>query len=229
MSFSMKELTPERLLGRELNDVEQKNSPRTLFVSGSMEIPLHVPRCAIVGTRLPSSEGRRVARELAQFLSEHGITVISGLARGIDSEAHKGSIESGGRTIAVIGTPLDKFYPKENMELQKELMKNHLVVSQFKIGQPVFPGNFIQRNRTMALLCNASVIVEAGDSSGTLSQGWEALRLGRPLFIWNSIFKKSDLKWPAKMLQYGAIRFEDFTSILEMLPSSDSQYELPEL
>ncbi len=229
MSFSMKELTPERLLGRELNDVERKNSPRTLFVSGSMEIPLHVPRCAIVGTRLPSPEGRLIARELAQFLSEHGITVISGLARGIDSEAHKGSIESGGRTIAVIGTPLDKFYPKENIELQKELMKNHLVVSQFRIGQPIYPGNFIQRNRTMALLCDASVIVEAGDSSGTLSQGWEALRLGRPLFLWKSITENSNLKWPAEMLKYGAIQLDDFSMVLEELPSNGSGFEVPEL
>lgn len=222
-------MSPERLLCRELNYVESKNSPKALYIIGSMRVPLTNPVCAMVGTREPSPEGRDTARRLAKFLSQNDIIVISGLAKGIDREAHKGAIENGGQTIAVLGTPLDKFYPRENMELQQEIMKNHLAVSQFKIGHATQRGDFILRNRTMALLCDASVIVEAGDSSGTLSQGWEALRLGRPLFIWNSLFENRDLKWPAEMMRYSAIRFDDFSSILEELPFSDSQYNVPEL
>ncbi len=222
------ETTVEELLGRTLNEIESKNSPGTLFASGSMKLPLEEPRCAIVGTREPSQEGRRKARELARFLSENGITVISGLAKGIDASAHEGAIEAKGRTIAVLGTPLDIFYPKENMKLQYEIMQNHLAVSQFKVGQPVYPHNFVIRNRTMALLCDASVIIEAGDSSGTLSQGWEALRLGRPLFIMSSVLERTDLKWPDQMMQYGARELEDFNDLLEYLPSRFYGFEIPD-
>ena len=81
----------------------------------------------------------------------------------------------------------------------------------------------------MALLCDASVIIEAGDSSGTLSQGWEALRLGRPLFIFDSVFKRKDLEWPDKMIKYGAIKLDDFSSILDCLLYNDSNSELLEL
>ncbi len=223
------EVTPERLLSRELNQIETKNSPKLLYVSGSMKIPLPQPRCAIVGTREPSDEGQKYARHLAEFLVKNSVTVISGLAKGIDTEAHKGAIESGGQTIAVLGTPLDKFYPIQNKELQKEIMQKHLAVSQYKLGQVVHPGNFILRNRTMALLCDASIVIEAEETSGTLSHAWEVLRLGRPLFILGSVFERNDLKWPEKMIKYGAIKLNEFSEILEWLPSSDSNYELPEL
>jgi DNA processing protein len=97
-------------------------------------------------------------------------------------------------------------------------MTEHLVVTQFPIGHPTLRSNFPRRNRTMALLCDASVIVEAGESSGTLSQGWEALRLNRPLFILKSVFENSDLTWPAEMQEYGAQVLEDLEQILDVLP-----------
>lgn len=222
----VREITPEVLLGHSLNSVEKRYSPKELYISGSMEIPIPGPRVAIVGTRSPSPEGVRTARTLAQELSSRGVVIISGLARGIDTSAHKGAIESGGKTIAILGTPLDKFYPPENEGLQREIMEKFLVISQFKIGMPIQRKNFVIRNRTMALICDASVIVEAGESSGTLSQGWEAIRLGRPLFIHDSVFKNKALSWPEEMIEHGAIRFEEVADVLEQLPSGEFPPEI---
>lgn len=134
---------------------------------------------------------------------------MSGLAEGIDTAAHRGAINGGGRTIGVIGTPLNKAYPKSNESLQREMMEKHAVISQFAEGCPTSPRNFPIRNALMALVSDASVIVEASETSGALSQGWEALRLGRPLFIMDSVFARPSLKWPHEMLQYGAQRLSD--------------------
>lgn len=128
---------------------------------------------------------------------------MSGLAAGIDTAAHRGAIEAGGRTIAVIGTPLNRSYPKANESLQQEIAERHLCISQFAAGHPVLPQNFPMRNRVMALISDATVIVEAGETSGSISQGWEALRLGRGLFIANSVIERG-MKWTAELLNYGA-------------------------
>jgi len=144
--------------------------------------------------------------------------IVSGLAAGIDTAAHEETLKRNGRTIAVLGTPLDEVHPPSNIALQRRLMEEHLVVSQFPAGHPTLRSNFPRRNRTMALLCHASVIVEAGESSGTLSQGWEALRLNRPLFILKSVFETAGLTWPEEMRTYGAQVLEDIDQILDALP-----------
>lgn len=211
--------SPSELLGRPLNDIEAKNAPKTLYTSGPMKIPIPRPRVAVVGSRQPSSRGTEDADLITRILIEKGVTIVSGLAKGIDAAAHKAAIGANGKTIGVIGTPLDQSYPAQNTELQAELVRHHLVISQFKIGSPVYRSNFVVRNRTMALIADASVVVEAGETSGTLSQAWEALRLGRPLFIWNPIFQ-TKLKWPGEMVRYGAIRLTDPKDVIRSLPSS---------
>jgi DNA processing protein len=220
-----REVQPEELIG-PLTEVEQKFAPKRLFLAGIAKLPLVHPRVAIVGTRTPSAEGRNLAREISTGLTKSGVTVVSGLARGVDSTVHSASIEADGFTIAVIGTPLDRFYPAENRELQTRLMEEHLVVSQFREGSSVHPSNFVVRNRTMALISDASVIVESGDTGGSLSQGWETLRLGHPLFIHDREFQKKELEWPSKMAQYGAIRFRDPADILDFLPTDSPRPEL---
>lgn len=212
-------LTPEKLLG-PLNDVERKYAPPEIFATGPIEIPLPRPRVAIVGSRKASATGLEVATGIAKTLSRRGVIIVSGLAEGIDTAAHEATIEEKGRTIGVVGTALDQSYPKENSKLQHEMMTNHLVISQFPIGYPTRPENFVMRNRTMALVANASIIVEAGETSGSLHQGWEALRLGRPLFIWKSILNNPSLDWPKKMMSYGAIELDDTERIMDALPSS---------
>jgi DNA processing protein len=212
-------LTVEGLLGRPLNDVETKFAPGTLYVKGTIQIPLPRPRVSIVGSRKASSAGLEAAGTIARTLVEKEVVIVSGLAEGIDTSAHEAAIAAGGRTIAVLGTPLNKVYPQKNFRLQQEIMRSHLAVSQFPVGHPTTPKDFVLRNRTMALISDATIIVEAGDTSGSLHQGWEALRLGRSLFIWTSILKDPKLSWPEKMLRYGAMELSDPSDVLEVLPT----------
>jgi DNA processing protein len=212
-------LTPEQLLG-PLNEVERKFAPTRLFAAGPMEIPLPRPRAAIVGSRKASTKGLDAAADLARTLVKKGVVVVSGLAEGVDTAAHRATIEARGRTIAVLGTPLNRTYPQKNLQLQQEIMSNHLAISQFPIGHPTQPKDFVLRNRTMALISNASIIVEAGETSGSLHQGWEVLRLGRPLFIRAAIVSDRSLSWPKKMISYGALELTDPVQVLDLLPPS---------
>jgi len=213
------------LLG-PLNDVEEKYAPKELYVAGDLPIPLPKPRSAVIGSRKASPKALETARQITSTLVQKGVIIVSGLAKGIDTVAHKTTIEEGGDTVAVLGTPLDKYYPKENAQLQDFIMNNHLAISQFPINYPIQPRNFVIRNRTMALISDISIIVEAKDSSGSLHQGWEALRLGRPLFIWESIVKDASLSWPKKMLEYGAMVLTDPEEVLDYLPSNQGILKL---
>ena len=216
---SIQEVTPSELIG-QLNDIEKKFAPSHLYIKGDSNIIHTGPRVSVIGSRQASKEGLDNAYRLTRFLVEKQVTIVSGLALGIDTVAHRTAIEQGGKTIAVLGTPLDKSYPQENRSLQEEIMKNHLAISQFQQGSPIQRKNFPLRNRTMALLSHASVIVEAGDTSGSLHQGWEALRLGRRLFIMESIMRDKSLKWPLEMIRYGAevLTIDKMELLLEALP-----------
>jgi DNA processing protein len=219
-----KTISPAELLGRSLNPIESTYAPKHLFCAGDPAILSCGVGVSLVGTRSPSDLGGRRARKLAKTLVEHGYVVISGLARGIDTCSHRGAIEAGGRTVAVIGSGLDVCYPKENAELQRLIGKDHLLVSQFAAGTPPCKSNFPQRNRTMALLSYATVVIEAGETSGTRSQGWEALRLGRPLFLLKSLVDNPALKWPASMLEYGACLLERPEELFEVLPPATAEH-----
>jgi DNA processing protein len=126
---------------------------------------------------------------------------VSGLAKGVDTAALSSAIASGGRTVAVIGTPLQKAYPIENAELQAEIAEHHLLISPFAEGEAVFRGNFPKRNRVMALLSDATVIVEASDTSGTLHQAAECIQRGRWLFILKSVVEDPRISWPQRFLK----------------------------
>ncbi len=212
-------ITAAKLLGRALNDIESKADPESLFVQGSLKIPLPCPKVSVIGSRKASPQGIENTQKITKTLVENKVTIVSGLAEGIDTAAHVTALNMNGKTIAVIGTPLDKTYPKINYELQQELMKNHLVVSQFPTGYPITRKNFVIRNRTMALISDASVIVEAGKTSGSKHQGWETLRMGRPLFIWKSVVNNEELEWPTEMIEHGAIELSNPFDILEVLPT----------
>jgi DNA processing protein len=211
------DLDPARIMGG-LNEFERRHSPDHLYACGDTSLLEAVARVAVVGSRNASLPGRKRVAKLVAALVDHEVVIVSGLAAGIDTAAHDEALTNGGRTIAVLGTPLDEAHPPSNAALQRRLMEQHLVVSQFPLGHPTLRSNFPRRNRTMALLCHASVIVEAGESSGTLSQGWEALRLNRPLFILKSVFDNAELAWPEEMRKYGAQVLEDVEQIFDALP-----------
>ena len=125
--------TPDELLG-QLNEVERKNAPKLLHVAGDAELLRAGRRVSVVGSRRVSDVGLKRARSLVKELVRRRIIVVSGLAAGIDTAAHTAAIEFGGRTVAVLGTPLDAFYPAENRALQQQIMSSHAVVSQFLPG-----------------------------------------------------------------------------------------------
>jgi DNA processing protein len=213
----IREFTPVELLG-PLNDVEERNAPRALFARGDVRLVQGTARVAIVGSREASADGLKRAARLARILAERQIVVVSGLAEGIDTAAHTAAIQHKGRTVAVIGTPLDQYYPRQNSALQERIASEHLLISQFPVGAPVERKNFVLRNRTMALAAHASVIVEARDGGGSLSQAWEALRLGRPLFLMKSLLERKDITWPDELMQHGANVLEEADQLLEALP-----------
>lgn len=219
---------PDDLIG-PLNEIEKKYAPPKLFLKGNRHLFDNLPRVSVIGTRRPSKEGIANAHKIVSLFAKKGVIIVSGLALGIDTIAHRTTIEYGGSTIAVIGTPIDKYYPPENRELQNEIIKNHLLVSQFTVGSPIERRNFPMRNRTMALLSHASIIVEANDDSGSIHQGWEALRLGRPLFILKNLAENGNLTWPEKLMEYGAyiIPISKIDSVFESIPLPAKELENP--
>lgn len=213
------------------NEQEQKFAPRDLFVAGETELLRAGPCVAIVGSRKASPLGLDRARKLASLLVQNGVIVVSGLAAGIDTAAHETAMQCGGRTIAVLGTPLNECFPLQNAALQQRIMREHLAVSQFAPETAVGRHTFPMRNRTMALIADATVIIEATDHSGTINQGWEALRLGRPLWLAASMFERRDVTFPEKLAFYGAEALSEQTlpRLLSLLPKGrrDAPAELP--
>ena len=198
----MKEFEPEDLIG-PLNAYERKFAPGRLYVAGDENLLRSGRRVSVVGSRMASPDSLKRTRKLVRALVEREITVTSGLAIGVDTAAHREAITRGGRTVAVLGTPVHQTYPRKNLELHREIVRTHAAVSQFPSGTPIRPGNFPLRNRTMALLSDATVIVAASERSGTFYQGWEALRLGRELLVLESL-ASSGVPEVAKLINFGA-------------------------
>lgn len=157
---------------------ELPSPPRKISYIGDPGL-LRMPCVAIVGTRAPTQYGIRIARALASQLADSGICVVSGLARGVDSAAHWAALESGGKTIGVLGTSVDISYPATNRPLYNRLARDGLLVSEFETGRAAFPGCFPRRNRIIAGLSQVTIVVEAGRKSGALNTATHALELGR--------------------------------------------------
>jgi DNA processing protein len=181
---------------------------------------------AVVGTRKPTREGLKRTQQLVRKLVKDDFTIVSGLATGVDTAAHETAIAEGGRTIAVIGTPLSHTYPRENVELQQKIAAEYLLISQvpvrryenqdYRLNRLFFP----ERNITMSALTEATIIVEAGETSGTLIQARAALRQKRKLFILDSCFRKKGLSWPRKFEERGGIRVRDYEDIRKHLAAT---------
>ena len=183
-----------------------------LYYRGWWDLIDSPKRIAIVGSRSVSDDGLRRTRKLVKLLVQDGYTIVSGLAKGVDTAAHTTAIDNGGSTIAVIGTPITEYYPPENRALQDLIAEKFLLVSQVPIWRystQDYRSNrlfFPERNATMSALAQATVIVEASDTSGTLAQARAALQQGRKLFILDNCFRNPKLTWPAKFQDQGAIR-----------------------
>lgn len=157
--------------------------PITLYVKGAWEQCLDQPCVAIVGSRRCSTYGQNAASMLARDLAQRGVTVVSGFARGIDAAAHRGALEGGGRTVAVLGTGIDQFYPRDHKKLADEILEHGgAVVTQFPLSTPPVAENFPYRNRIISGLSLGVVVVEAAENSGSLITARLAIEQNREVF-----------------------------------------------
>jgi DNA processing protein len=203
-----------------LNDA--RHPLRVFYYQGDWELA-HLPSVAVVGTRQPTEAAIRRTQYLVKKLVEDKFVIVSGLAKGIDTAAHAAAIDRGGHTIAVIGTPLNCYYPLENRSLQEKIAREHLLISQVpfsRYSKQTYHKNrffFPERNITMSALTSATIVVEAGETSGTLIQVKAALAQGRKLFILESNFTNPSLSWPKKFQEQGAIRVKNYDEIRKHL------------
>ncbi len=196
---------------------ETADAPPFLFVRQDGNV-LDLPSLSIVGTREASEEGLERAMRLAHLVARRGIVVNSGLARGIDAAAHEATLRAGGVTIAVIGTPLTRVYPREHATLQERIGLVGAVVSQFHPGSKTLPLCFPLRNATMSGMSLGTVVIEASETSGALIQARKALQQNRKVFIPKSAIDNEKLSWPKTLAAKGANIFstvEDLVSVLE--------------
>lgn len=179
------------------------SAPRVLYVKGSFGSN-DVNAVSIVGTRKMSSYGKEVTQMFASRLAELGITVVSGLARGVDTTAHKAALTTGGRTIAVMGCGLDKVYPPENARLADDIIASGAVISEYPLGYPALRVNFAARNRIVAALSRAVLVVEGRGKSGTLLTASAAAEQGIEVFAVPGEITSPNSEAPHFLLKNGA-------------------------
>jgi DNA processing protein len=199
--------------------------PPVLYLMGELR-PEDDLAVAIVGTRRPTVYGRQAAELFARGLAERGVTVVSGLARGVDTCAHQAALEAGGRTVAVLGSGLDIIYPAENRKLAAQVVEQGALISEFPLGTQPDGMNFPRRNRIISGLSTACLVVEAGDSSGALITAEFALEQGRDVFaVPGNIFSPAS-RGPNKLILDGATpacRLEDILEELKIETASEQR------
>ncbi|MBO8141906.1 MAG: DNA-protecting protein DprA [Firmicutes bacterium] len=190
--------------------------PPLLFVRGLNRPPV-ARRVAIVGTRRASLYGLRIARQLGRDLGAAGIEVVSGLARGIDGAAHRGALESGGATAAVLGCGLDVAYPPEHRDLMEEIARHGIVLTEYPCGTKPAPGHFPARNRIIAGLADAVVLVEASKRSGAMHTVNLALEAGREVMAVPGDVDRWGSEGPNQLICEGATPVRHARDVLESL------------
>jgi DNA processing protein len=190
--------------------------PVMLYVKGRAEL-LNRPAVAIVGSRNATKQGEANAEAFAATLSAAGLTVVSGLALGIDAAAHRGALKGGGSTVAFIGTGADRIYPASNEPLAREIAEKGCVVSEFPLGIAALPGNFPRRNRLIAGISLGCLVVEAAERSGSLITARLALDVGREVFAIPGSIHSPLAKGCHKLIKQGAKLVEKAEDILEEL------------
>ena len=201
--------------------MKTEQAPRFLYIRGKKSLLYENRTVALVGSRQASETAKDNTRRLAEALGKNGITVVSGLAKGIDVTAHNAALRNGYNTIAVIGTNLNQYYPYENKEVQLEIERRGLVVSQFSPASKTQRWFFPLRNGVMSGLSLATVIMEAGETSGALKQADFALKQRRQILIPKSALNIPQITWPAKYVQRGAQVFEYSRDVLRILAENN--------
>lgn len=195
---------------------EINNPPQILYVKGKI-LPEDELALAIVGTRRITPYGRQITENLTQDLVAQGLTIVSGMARGVDSTAHKAALQMGGRTIAVLGCGLDICYPPENKGLMEEIVKHGAVVSEFPLGYPALRQNFPARNRIISGLSLGVLVTEGAEKSGTKITAKWAADQGREVFAVPGPITSKMSQGPADLIKLGAKLVANVNDILEEL------------
>jgi len=199
---------------QRLKEIDQP--PPVLYIRGEY-LPDDLFAVAIVGTRRVTSYGRQITEELSAFLAANGMTVISGLARGVDAIAHQTSLKAGGRTIAVLGSGVDKIYPPEHRGLAEHMMERGAIISDYAPGTPPEASNFPPRNRIISGLSLAVVVVEAGETSGALITAEFAAEQGREVFAVPGSILAPQSKGTNKLIQNGALPLLSVNDLMQAL------------
>jgi DNA processing protein len=199
---------------QRLKEIEQP--PPVLYIRGDY-LPDDLYAVAIVGTRRVTPYGRQITEELSAYLATHGITVISGLARGVDAIAHQTALRAGGRTIGVLGSGVDKIYPPEHRGLAEKMMTQGAIVSDYAPGTPPDAANFPPRNRIVSGLSLAVVVIEAGETSGALITAEFAAEQGREVFAVPGSILAPQSKGTNKLIQNGALPLLSVNDLMQAL------------
>ena len=202
--------------------------PLALFYRGNTAL-LKKPAVAMVGSRRASAYGLNAARHLAGQLAIAGVTVVSGLARGIDAASHEAALDGGGDTIAVLGTGIDVVYPRSNKKLFRAIEERGLIVTEFAPAMPPLSANFPIRNRIISGLAMATVIVEATGRSGSLITARTAAEQGRNVCAVPGTIFAAGAEVTNRLIQYGAKLVHDVNDILEEVPGSPRLGSVPEI
>ena len=202
---------PELL--REIHD-----PPIALYVRGDWAKAYAQPCLAVVGSRRCSTYGINVAQMLSRELAALGVTIVSGMARGIDAGAHRGALEANGLTIAIVGTGLEITYPKEHKKLEEEIIAHGAVLSEFPLGTPPLPQNFPYRNRILSGLCLGVLVVEAAEHSGSLITARLANEQGREVFAVPGNITSQTSFGPNYLIKDGAKLVQQARDVIEELP-----------
>lgn len=195
---------------------EIESAPPILFVRGSPSV-IGRRSLALVGSRNATSYGKRNAYWMAQELSKAGLQICSGLASGIDSKAHEGALDSGSKTIAVIGTGIDRVYPSRNARLAEQIADNGALVSEYPLGTPPYPSNFPRRNRIISGLTIGTLVVEANTKSGSLITARLAMEQNRDVFAVPGPIASPQSRGCHQLIKQGAKLVEEPADILEEL------------
>jgi DNA processing protein len=193
------------------------DSPLVLYVRGDAKV-LSQHALAIVGTRRPTAYGSQVAHRLAHDLAERQLVIVSGMARGVDSAAHRGALEAKGKTVAVFGSGIDVIYPSENRRLAEKIMEAGAVVSEFPLGTAPTPENFPIRNRIISGLSLGVMVVEAAEYSGSLITARLALDQNREVFAVPGNITSAQSFGPNHLIKQGAKLVDQWVDVVEEFP-----------
>jgi len=202
------------------------DAPLFLYVRGDVRV-LSGLAVAMVGTRRPSAYGSSVAHRLAHDLAQRQLVVVSGLARGVDSAAHRGALEAQGKTVAVLGSGLDVIYPRENKRLVEEIAKSGAVISEFPLGTGPTPENFPIRNRIISGLSLGVVVVEAAEYSGSLITARLAVEQNREVFAVPGNITSAQSFGPNHLIKQGAKLVDQWMDVIEEFPPEVRRRLLP--